>query len=135
MFIYTALFFIRLYKVKSAAEPKIFRHLFGNNSVIAGVRLKRILFHLNADIADRGIVSRKELSFGSRRDSEPVACLQLYGLAVYYGFSGTRKDPVDLLILLMVMRKWNARARGQIIYADLRARQSQLVMQLRSGAL
>ena len=94
---------------------------------------ERIFLHLNADKSNAGLCVRGELALCGGGDSQPVTGGEGDGLAVNDGLSASGNHTVDFLVVFMGMDEGDARARGELIDADLRAGQGEGVVQLGSG--
>lgn len=82
-----------------------------HDRIVGGKAAERVFFHLDTYKSYPGIRRGRELSFGFRRNSQPVALGESHFLAVNNGFALAGNNAVYLFVALVRMDERNACAR------------------------
>lgn len=106
-----------------------------HDRIVGGKAAERIFFHLDTYKSYSGIRRGRELSFGFRRNSQPIALGENHFLAVDNGFALAGNNAVYLFIALVRMDERNVCARRESVDAYLRTGQSKLFMKLYSAPI
>ena len=79
-----------------------------HDRIVSGKAAERIFFHLDTHKSYPGVRRGRKLSFGFRRNSQPVVLGESHFLAVDNGFALAGENGVDFFVLLMGMDERNA---------------------------
>ena len=79
-----------------------------HDRIVGGKAAERVFFHLDTHKSYPGIRRGRKLSFGFRRNSQPVALGESHFLAVYNGFVLAGSNAAYLFVALVRMDERNA---------------------------